>query len=259
MARRSKVEDSAARTALLDGAEAIMVEEGYAAVSIRRIATRAGLNSALVYYYFDTMDGLFVALFRRGAERSLQRQREVLASPQPLWGLWELTHERSSNALTMEFLALANHRKAIRAEIADYSRKFRRMQVEQLTDVLEGYGIDVERWPPASILMFMAGISRYLLMEEAFDLDIGHAETVAVVERHLRELEGDWITSGVSAERPSSTVAASASASGAGGKCGFGTATTASPAAAADRMPFDESSMATQRAGAAPSRSTAAR
>src|SRR5262245_22705522 len=62
MPRRSKVEDSAARTALLDAAEAIMVEDGYAAVSIRRIASQAGLNSALVYYYFDTMDGLFVAL-----------------------------------------------------------------------------------------------------------------------------------------------------------------------------------------------------
>jgi AcrR family transcriptional regulator len=191
MARRSKVEDSAARTALLDGAEAIMVEEGYAAVSIRRIATRAGLNSALVYYYFDTMDGLFVALFRRGAERSLQRQREVLASPQPLWGLWELTHERSSNALTMEFLALANHRKAIRAEIAEYSRRFRRMQVDQLSGVLAGYGLDPEQWPATSVLLTMAGISRYLLMEEAFDLDTGHAETVAVVERLIRELEGE--------------------------------------------------------------------
>jgi AcrR family transcriptional regulator len=190
-ARRSKVADSAARTALLDAAEALMVEDGYAAVSIRRLAARAGVNSALVYYYFDTMDGLFVALFRRGADRSLERQREVLASPQPLWGLWEITHERAGNALTMEFLALANHRKAIRAEIAEYSRRFRRMQVEQLSGVLAGYGLDPEQWPATSVLLTMAGISRYLLMEEAFDLHTGHAETVAVVERLIRELEGD--------------------------------------------------------------------
>jgi AcrR family transcriptional regulator len=168
-----------------------MLEDGYAAVTTRRIAARAGLNSALVYYYFDTMDGLFIALFRRGAERSLRRQAEVLASPQPLWGLWEMTRERSSNALTMEFIALSNHRKAVGAEIAEFSRRFRAAQLDALSGLVERAGVDTERWPLASVLLALAGISRYLLMEEAFDLDVGHAETVAAVERVLCELEGE--------------------------------------------------------------------
>ena len=42
-------------------------------------------------------------------------------------------------------------------------------------------------------LLSMAGISRYLLMEEAFDLETGHAETVAVVERLIRSLEGERV------------------------------------------------------------------
>jgi AcrR family transcriptional regulator len=167
-----------------------MVQEGYAAVSSRRVAAQAGVNVALVYYYFVTMDDLFVELFRRGAERSLERQAQVLASPQPLWGLWDLTHHQSNPAVTMEFIALANHRKEIKSEIADYSRRFRAMQLKVMTDVLERYGVDLRRWPAASLIVMMTGVSRFLLMEEAFDLDTGHAETVALIERQITALEG---------------------------------------------------------------------
>ena len=190
-ARRSKVDDSATRTALLDAAEGVMLEEGYAAVTTRRLAARAGVNSALVYYYFETMDDLFLALFRRSVDAGLRRQHEVLDSPQPLWALWEQIHDFSNNSLMMEFIALANHRKAIRAEIATYSVKIRTVPMEKLSSILEGYGMDLDAWPPASVLLFMVGISRFLLMEEAFGVVIGHAETVQLVERHLRALEGE--------------------------------------------------------------------
>jgi AcrR family transcriptional regulator len=189
-ARRSPVDDSITRTALLDGAAAVMLEDGYAAVSTRRVAQRAGVNNGLVSYYFGTMDSLFIELFRRGAERSLARLRLALESPQPLWALWELTHDFSSNALTMEFIALANHRKAIKAEIAAYSRKFRTLQLEALTGVIEGYGVDPERWPPASLILAMAAASRFLHIEAGFDVHIGHAELVAVIEREIAALEG---------------------------------------------------------------------
>jgi hypothetical protein len=136
------------------------------------------------------MEDLFIALFRRGAERSFERQAEALQSPQPLWSFWELIHDQSSTALTMEFIALANHRKGIRSEIAASSNRFRRMQIGALSSVLEGYGIDPNEWPPASIILMLSGISRFLLMEGSFDLEIGHSETVELVVRHIRGLEG---------------------------------------------------------------------
>ena len=191
--RRSRTQSSETRDALLDAAERLMVEAGYAAVSSRRVAAQAGVNVGLVYYYFATMDELFIALFRRGAQRSLERQAEVLSSEQPLWGLWDLTHQQSNPAVTMEFIALANHRKAIKAEIADYSRKFRTMQLEVMPKVLERYGLDLTTWPAASIMVMMTGISRFLLIEEAFDLDTGHAETVDLIERQITALEGPRI------------------------------------------------------------------
>jgi AcrR family transcriptional regulator len=190
-ARRQGTQDTKARTALLDAAEQLMLEEGYAAVSSRRVAKRAGVNAALVHYYFGLMDDLYIAVFRRRAQWMLERQAEALSSPQPLWALWELTHEQANTALNLEFLALGNHRKAVRVEIANYSKKYRRMQIDALSNVLEGYGLDPEVWPPMSVILVMFGISRFLLMEEAYDLDIGHAETIAIVERYLHQLEGE--------------------------------------------------------------------
>jgi AcrR family transcriptional regulator len=190
-ARRRKGGDSETRTALLDAAEKLMLEDGYAAVTTRRIAAAAGLNSALVYYYFDTMDALFIALFRRGAEGTRQRWASVTDSPQPLWAYWDLLRDPTNTARTMEFIALANHRKEIRTEIAAAARKFHRMQLKTLSTVLERYEVDPERWPAGAIIVMMTGIARYLLIEDAFDVAPGHAETIAVVERQIRELEGE--------------------------------------------------------------------
>lgn len=190
-ARRTKDGTSETRTALLDAAEELMLEEGYAAVTTRRIAAKTGLNSALVYYYFDTMDALFIALFRRGAERTRERWAAVADAPQPLWAFWDLLRDPANTARTMEFIALANHRKAIRTEIAAAARKFHRMQLKSLSNVLEGYGVDPQRWPAASLIVMMTGIARYLLIEDAFDVTAGHAETIGVVERLIRELEGE--------------------------------------------------------------------
>src|SRR5262249_47531758 len=102
--RRSPTDATETRRALLAATQRLMLEEGYAAVSSRRVAAEAGVNVALVYYYFDNMDELFIALYRHGAERNLERVEQALEDPQPLWRLWELTYDFSTNALAMEFM-----------------------------------------------------------------------------------------------------------------------------------------------------------
>jgi AcrR family transcriptional regulator len=191
--RRNNEDHSATSTALLDAAEKLMLEDGYAAVTTRRVGAVADMNKALVHYYFGTMDDLFIALFRRNAERSVDRLTAALLSPQPLWGYWEATRDVSSAALVNEFIALANHRKAIRSEIAKYSRKHRQMELDVLSRVLKGYGLELQRWSPVTIILAISAISQYLRVEEAFDIQTGHAEMVSVIESHIRELEGERI------------------------------------------------------------------
>jgi AcrR family transcriptional regulator len=188
--RRIGTEDSKTRAALLDAAQQLMLEEGYAAVTSRRVAARAGLKPQLVHYYFRTMDDLFLAVFRKGAEQNLERQTRALASAQPLRALWAFSSEPAGSALQMEFMALANHRKAIADEIAVYIDKFRQHQAEALAGVLEGYGIDLGELPAESLLILMSSVSRILVMEAALGVETGHAETLALVERQLDRLEG---------------------------------------------------------------------
>jgi AcrR family transcriptional regulator len=188
--RRIGSEDSTTRAALLDAAQELMVEEGYAAVTSRRVAAKAGLKPQLVHYYFRTMDDLFLAMFRRGAEHNLEAQAKALASPQPLRALWELNNDPNGTAVTMEFIALSTHRKAIRAEIASYAERFRKEQADALTSVLADYGVDPDELPTVAVLVLMTSISRILAMESGLGTTTGHAETVALVERFLERFEG---------------------------------------------------------------------
>jgi AcrR family transcriptional regulator len=189
--RRIGAETSETRAALLDAAEQLMLAEGYAAVTSRRVAAQAGLKPQLVHYYFRTMDDLFLAVFRRRAEQGLERQAEALASDQPLWALWDLSRDPRGTALTMEFTALANHRKAIRAEIAASAERYRAEQFDGIRSVLGRYGVDDERFPPLVCTVLLTSVSRMLIIEqESLGMSSGHAETVAYVEDLLRRLEG---------------------------------------------------------------------
>jgi AcrR family transcriptional regulator len=189
--RRLGAEDSATRTALLDAAQHLLLEEGYAAVTSRRVAARAGLKPQLVHYYFRTMDDLFLALVRRGAEQNLERQARALAAPKPLRALWEFSSDPVGTRLTVELFALANHRKALRAELAAYAERFRRLQSDALATLLENAGIDPAAFPPEAVMVLVTSVSRVLVMEEALGMTTGHAAMRALVDRCLARVERD--------------------------------------------------------------------
>jgi AcrR family transcriptional regulator len=190
-ARRIGAPDAKNRGVLLDAAEQLMLEEGYAAVTSRRVAEKAALKPQLVHYYFRTMDDLFLAAFRRRAEEGLEAQALVLQAPQPLWALWRFSIDPAATAITSEFIALANHRKALKAEIAYYAERFREEQRKALSTVLDRYGIDRAEVPALVWSVLMTSISQVLVIEQALGMSAGHAEIVAFVERYLRRLEGD--------------------------------------------------------------------
>ena len=191
-ARRIGTETSKTRGVLLDAAEKLMLEEGYAAVTSRRLAARAGLKPQLVHYYFRTMDDLFLALFRRRAEQGLERQARALDSAQPLWSLWDLSRDPRGTALTMEFTALANHRKAIQAELSASAERYRAELLEAFRSVLSRYEIDQTEYPPVVCAVLLTSISTFLVIEQVMlGMSTGHAETVAFVEDVIRRLEGD--------------------------------------------------------------------
>jgi AcrR family transcriptional regulator len=73
---RPRKEPGAAQgdAAILDAAEALFAEHGFDGVTIRQVAKRAGVDTALAHYYFETKRGLFDAVFlRRAAILNAQR------------------------------------------------------------------------------------------------------------------------------------------------------------------------------------------
>ncbi|MEY8014621.1 TetR/AcrR family transcriptional regulator [Mycobacterium servetii] len=190
-ARRIGAPDAKNRGLLLDAAEQLMLEEGYAAVTSRRLANKAGLKPQLVHYYFRTMEDLFLEVFRRRAEEGLQVQAHLLQSAQPLWALWRFGTDPAFTRISMEFMALANHRKEMRAEIAYYAERFREEQRQAVTAALQRYEVKSQDVPPVVWTVLMTSLSRFLVLEQAIGMSGGHAETVEVVEDHLRRLEGE--------------------------------------------------------------------
>lgn len=190
-ARRIGAPDAKNRGLLLDAAEQLMLEEGYAAVTSRRLANKAGLKPQLVHYYFRTMEELLLEVFRRRADEGLQAQAQLLQSPQPLWALWRFGTDPAFTRISMEFVALANHRKDMRAEIAHYAERFREEQRTAVAAALQRYGADNEDVPAVVWTVLMTSLSRMLVLEQAIGMSGGHAETVELVEKYLRRLEGE--------------------------------------------------------------------
>jgi AcrR family transcriptional regulator len=201
--RKVGAEDSQRRAAILDATEQLILDEGYAAASTRQVAKKIGLAAGLIHYYFPTTDDLLIAVYRRAAEQTAQRLQDAIASARPLRALWKLSTDFECTALAMEFMAMANHRKAIRAEIARSSEQARRMQADALSNL--NFGSETNTRSPLGLAVLIAGISRLLVMENSLGISLGHGEAKAFVKYWVNELEGEAkpATAGArSAKRP---------------------------------------------------------
>jgi AcrR family transcriptional regulator len=187
-ANRPGKRDTGTRERLLDACAEIMLEEGYAAATSRRVADRVGVQRAVVYYYFPTMDDLYLAVLKRGTQASLDVQRHALASDRPLHQLWNMTIDPRGVQLIMEFMALGNHRKEIRAELAAGAAAFREAQVAALTFILREHRAD-QPLPAEVVSVLIAAIGRLLVIEAGLGITTGHEKTVELVQEYLERFE----------------------------------------------------------------------
>jgi AcrR family transcriptional regulator len=166
-----------------------MVLEGYASVTTRRVAGIVGQTAALVHYYYPTTEDLLVATYRRAVKRHDERVRQALGSDRPLHGLWNFYSDHKRMALGVEFMAMANHRKVIRAEIRKHDERDRRLQAKALSKILADSRMDLKMCTPLCAAMLLNGISRSLVMDAMLGISCAHADTRAFVERLLSQVE----------------------------------------------------------------------
>jgi AcrR family transcriptional regulator len=189
--RRVGAATSKKRDELLDAVEKLMFREGYAAVSYRAVAAKAGVTAGLVQYYFPTLDDLFIAAIRRRSQQNLERLAAALdARPdEPLRVLWEYSQDEFTAALTTEFLALGNHRKSIASEIADVSKQIRTLQTDAITHHFPSGGVDLAGVPPNALLFLIIGIPKLISLEQGVGLSATHDEVVKFFEAYLDATE----------------------------------------------------------------------
>jgi AcrR family transcriptional regulator len=179
---------AATRSAIIDATIAIMREDGYAAVSSRRIAAEAGLKSKLVHYYFKTMDELYLAVYKRIEDEHFARLTRALAARKPLRALWRLNMDSTNTSMVLELTALANHRKGLRAEIARASERFRLLQAAMFERAVREAG-GTAPLPPMVASVLALALSRLLAMDSVLGVSTGHVETIRTIEAFLHAIE----------------------------------------------------------------------
>ena len=183
--KRVRRDPDTTRKLILDATEKLMVEDGYAAVSSRRIAQEVGINPATIHYYYPTTDDLLVALHRRMTDQQLTGLEAVLGADDPLSALWEFQSGWKQTALGVEFLALSNHRKNIQTVLADATNSARgelAAALERSGSVSFGGSVNV---PPVALATIILAVARTLANEERVGITQGHREVRELVEKVL--------------------------------------------------------------------------
>lgn len=174
--------------AMLDGALAILREEGHAELTSRRIAERIGVKQRLVYYYFRTMDDLVISLFRRLAERELARLKLATDQPQPLRALWDIKLNSTDSRLISEFMALANRIEELKHEVILFIETAREIEVTALAKAMQNVP-QPGNMGPTGLSVTITSLALLLSRENQLGISTGHAEIMSALEAFLDQLE----------------------------------------------------------------------
>lgn len=167
-----------------------MRESGYAAVTSRQVAAKAGLKPQLVHYYFDTMDDLFLAAFHRLAEGIIHRQSAIDTSERPLRDMWRLLTDSRYRLLISEFVALGNHRPKIQAEFIEFGERLRKQQIAVMSRILADKRLPEFPWSPAFTAILLHSLARFLATEGELGVTEGHAGALSVVDWYIDRYDG---------------------------------------------------------------------
>ena len=97
--------------------------------------------------------------------------------------------DHTRTGLVLEFMGLANHRKVIRSELAASSEQFRKLQLELVQPHVDRWKVDPDEVGPLELLVLINAIGQNMVLERSIGMDLGLAETSALVERFLERIE----------------------------------------------------------------------
>lgn len=180
------------REQLLDAAERILIQDGHAGVTTRRVGAEANLNHGLIHYYFGPLDELFLQVFERFTERLLERQRALYAIEQPFLDTWRqamayLDEDVADGYQKIwgELYSRALNSPSLRPRLAKAYDQWRDVLREGFRRGLDehglaGLGLSLESWVTL-VITFNAGLG----MEQLAGVHTGHRELLDDIEHWL--------------------------------------------------------------------------
>jgi AcrR family transcriptional regulator len=185
----------AARTALLDAAERLLIDEGHAGITTRKVAAEAGVNHGLVHYYFGSIEELLFQAMERYTERLLARQRALYAAEIPFVEKWRTAMSFIDEDLAAgypkiwaELHAVAWNRPQFEQRIAQVHLQWREIFGAALAKARDELDFAGTPFTPDAFVALVATFNAGLLLERLVGLDNGHRELLDAMDAWLCSL-----------------------------------------------------------------------
>jgi AcrR family transcriptional regulator len=193
---RVEVHRSAATEALLDAAERLLIQVGYAGITTRGVAAEAGVNHGLVHYYFGSMEELLLQVLERFTARLIERQRDMYGADVPFIEKWRTAMRYLDEDIAagypkiwVELQALGWNQPDVRARVALVNAEWRQVLLEAFERAMEEYGLDRERFPLEAWVSLVMTFNQGIELERLSGITEGQRELLESVERWLGSLE----------------------------------------------------------------------
>ena len=185
------------REALLDAAERLLVEIGYAGISARRLAKEANVNLGLVHYHFGSMENVYLEALERYTARLIERQRALYAADLPFIEKWRramdyLVGEDLSSGyekVWLELQAMAWNRPELKKQLARVNARWRAVLTKAFDQAMREYGLQPDRVPLDALVSLVMTFNQGIIIERHAGVFAGHRELLAWIDRWLEGLE----------------------------------------------------------------------
>ena len=168
---------AAAEEALLDAAERLLVDVGYAGITTRRLADEAGVNHGLVHYYFGSNENLLVQALERFTERLIDRQRELYAADLPFVEKWRtamrylVSEDVSYEKVWLELQAFGWNNAGLRERLARVNAEWRAVLTDAFAEQHRELGITM---PLEALVSLVITFNVGIIVERLGGIETGH-------------------------------------------------------------------------------------
>ena len=185
-----------AEEALLDAAERLLVEVGYAGITTRRLAEEAGVNHGLVHYYFGSIENVLVRTLERFTQRMIARQRAMYAAPEiPFIEKWRtamrylVADDVAYEKVWWELRALSWNRLELHEPVARVDAEWRAVLTEAFAEPRKRYGIEI---PLDALVSLVMTFNEGIILERLSGIEAGHRELLEWIDGWMETKETAW-------------------------------------------------------------------